>query len=159
MQTVDCDSITSTSSLQQAIAKQLSQLADRVKAHSTKQSLEMLSLKLIHTDQLAAETKQRLTNGSLLSLLQSQEMARLAEANQLVVDLQLADEDSESTHFTQLDQHYWNQAADSVFAAENIAKTADQLFAEPTIASALAHSGEDLKQAVIRQVNAAGRNE
>ncbi|MCF6160648.1 MAG: DNA repair exonuclease [Furfurilactobacillus sp.] len=158
-QTVDCASITATSDLQQTIAKQLSQLADRVKTHSTKQSLEMLNLKLIHTDQLAAETKQRLTNGSLLSLLQSQEMARLAEANQLVVDLQLADEDSESTHFTQLDQHYWNQAADSVFAAENIAKTADQLFAEPTIASALAHSGENLKQAVIRQVNAAGRNE
>ncbi|HAT54063.1 MAG TPA: DNA repair exonuclease [Lactobacillus sp.] len=142
---VDCTDVTGTSALQNKIRTTLQD-------EHLDSTLALIVVNLIHTDQLAAETQQRLDNGSLLTLLQNQSMAQLDSQHQVIVDVRLTGAAASSPHFAQLDEQYWNEAGISVFSDENIARTADQLFAEPMIAQTFDKSADALKQAVMRQV-------
>ncbi|MGV0167100.1 metallophosphoesterase family protein [Furfurilactobacillus sp. WILCCON 0119] len=128
--TVDCSQTTDSDGVLAAIQAQL------VDEQQT-DDLMLVAVTLTKTAGLPETVRTRLTNDSLLTVLQTQQVHRLQNGHgRMVVSLRV-EEIAATPAFSTLDQTYWTQAAESVFTPENITALADQLLAETAIDDAV----------------------
>lgn len=126
---LDAQQIASSDALLTSIKASLTELAEPTKIVS----LTLVAVTLKHASALSETIRQRLQNGSLLAILQSQ-----LSAKQMVVRIDVATDDKTNVELEALDQAYWQAAAKQVFTKDNLTQTAGQLLAEPLLQTTLA---------------------
>ncbi|GAB6091985.1 metallophosphoesterase family protein [Furfurilactobacillus curtus] len=143
----------SSAALMSAIFDRLAML-DQPSSHV---QLQLIGVTIKQADQLAADTIERLMNGSLLTLIQAQsQLHGDTQGLNVVVRLEPIFASSATNVGDELDQTFWQIAAKQVFTDENLAQVAGQLFSEPEIAEALSQVSPTLPAAakqIIKQTS------
>lgn len=134
----------STAALTAAIFEQLAAL-DQPAGHV---QFRLIGVTIAKADRLAADTAERLMNGSLLTLIQAQSQLHGDPSGlNVVVRLEPIFASTATNVGEELDQTFWQIAAKQVFTDENLAQIAGQLFSEPEIAGALSQMSPTLQAA------------